>query len=135
MERGRITYIHIILKQHFSYGEKRKKKSAQVPVCTHTRTHTHRAYIIDRHREVSTGFISLGHSKLIKLSPISRPRHFITCSTRLEKFMMVLVNTCVVHLGTNKLYCTGNLHEKEYSFVKTQEILNFMLFRFIVVSG
>ena len=23
---------------------------------------------------------------------------------------MVIVNTCVVHLGINKLYCTGNLH-------------------------
>ena len=30
---------------------------------------------------------------------------------------MVLVNTCVVHLGINKLYCIDNLYEKEYYFV------------------
>ena len=37
---------------------------------------------------------------------------------------MWMVNTYVVHLGTNKLYCTGNLHEKEYSFVETKAKFN-----------
>ena len=38
---------------------------------------------------------------------------------------MVIVNTCVVHLRTNKLYCTGNLHEKEYSLPKPSQYLMF----------
>ena len=37
---------------------------------------------------------------------------------------MVMVNTCVVNLGANKLYCTGNLHGKEYSFVENKAKFN-----------
>ena len=66
-----------------------------------------------------------------RLFPISCPRHillphglihyFIIGGTGQQKFMMVIVNTCVVHLGTNKLYCTGNLHER-VPFVQTKAI-------------
>ena len=68
--------------------------------------------------------------------PISRPRpillphglihYFIIGGTRQQKFRMVMVNICVVNLGTNKLYCTGDLHGKEYSFVENKAKFNIL---------
>ena len=33
--------------------------------------------------------------------------------------MVIVINTYVCHLETNKMYCTNNLHEKEYSVQTT----------------
>ena len=59
------------------------------------------------------------------LLPHGLIHYFIIGGTRQPKFMMVLVNNCAVHLGTHNLYCTGNLHKQEYSFVESRQHQSF----------